>query len=146
MCSIQFFDCKLFQSIPFCLYLCRAWLPSWQMSSFNNSSGCKKQQHIAHKKVRSQSWWFWAFQITNHWARDYTHAYYHNRERHSWLSWSRVRIMFKFFMKVVFLLSQNKQFFSLTKTTNFMCADTKNLECLQTKVMCIHLELCWWRF
>jgi len=29
------------------------------MSSYNNSSRCKKQQHIAHKKIRSQSRRLW---------------------------------------------------------------------------------------
>jgi hypothetical protein len=51
-----------------------------------------------------------------------------------------------FFIKMVFLISQSKLFFLMTKTTNFICADIKNLACLQTKAMCIHLELCWWRF
>ncbi len=100
-CGVQLFDSKSFQSIYFCLYLCRAWLPSWQMSSYNNSSGCKKQQHIAHQKLRSQSCWFWAFQTTNNWARNDTHTCYHSCERHSWLSWSRVRIMSKFFIRMV---------------------------------------------
>ncbi len=101
VCSVQFFYFNLFQSISFCLYLCRAWVPSWQMSSYNNSSGCKKQQHIAHKKIRSQSRWFWAFQTTCNWGRNYTHTYYHSCERHSGLPWSRVRIMSKFFIKMV---------------------------------------------
>ncbi len=114
---------KLFQSISFCLYLCRAWVPSWQMSSYNNSSGCKKQQHIAHKNIRSQSGWFWAFQTTWNWKRNYTYTYYHSCERHSWLPWSRVRIMSKIFIKMVFL--------NFIKQTIFFQWQKQQISCVQ---------------
>ncbi len=107
---------------PICLYLCRAWVPSWQMSSYNNSSGCEKQQHIAHNKIRSQGSWFWAFQITCNWTRNYTHAYHHNCERHSWLPWPRVRIMSIFFIKMVFFNFTKQTIFFNDKNNNFhMC-------------------------
>jgi hypothetical protein len=51
------------------------------------------------------------------------------------------------FIKMVFFnLTNQTNSFEWQKQQIFLCADIKNLECLQTKAMCIHLELWWWRF